>query len=92
MATLLEEIDSFDSDGDEELEEEVVVTFSSKNDELVHEEDFEENVHIPYEKNGEVDPNMESDYFEPSPIVDEMGKPKLESVYIESPIYAIEFE
>ena len=35
---------------------------------------------------------MKDDDFEPSPIVDEMGKVELESVYLEFPIYYVEFE
>ena len=90
LVDILEAIDPFDND--EKPEEELALVSSSHDQDLLHEKDAEEEIQILEEKNGEVDSNMEEHNYEPSPIVEEMGRGEHKLEYLEIPKCSVEFD
>ena len=90
LVDILEAIDPFDND--EKLEEELALVSSSHDQDSLHEKDAEEEIQILEEKNGEVDSNMEEHNYEPSPIVEEMGRGEHKLECLEIPKCSVEFD
>ena len=90
LVDILEAIDPFDND--EKLEQELALVSSSHDLDLLHEEDVEEQIQILEEKNGEVDSNIEEHDYEPSPIIEEMGRGEYKLKCLEIPKYSVEFD
>ena len=66
LINFLEEIDPFDGDSYEELEENLPISSNSQDDESLLEKCFDENTQIPEKEEEKVDHNNECDDLEPS--------------------------
>ena len=85
LISFLEETDPFDSDGKEELEEDLSINSSSQDNKSLLEEWFDKNTQIPNKEEGEVDHNNEFDDLEPSLYIGEMEKEECELECLELP-------